>query len=319
MVEFAQAGGCCCCLTVIITLSVVLGMGFKTINTNVVAFKYDGNAMALKEDEMETSPGLKFVGPGRYYVEYTTLEQTMSFPKLKGRTADGLEIEVNFEFQYKYEATKDSLLNIYYMFGNRDTKRKNTFKQFAYSGAMDALAEYTAYEANEQKDALANTLKSKIQMKMHSMFGTSITTLQLSGVTLPSAIANAILDTQSIKEQINAASNAKDTAAVNAQTSVYNAELQAAVTLYTAESTATAVMTEATADASAITTEYVAEADAYKVLYDELTDYFNDEQNGHSGTFDTDDFLNYVLLESLEDVSNGEVFFNVDKPDQLAY
>ena len=62
------------------------------------------------------------------------------------------------------------------MFGNRDTKRKNTFKQvsdasiatqisntklnqmhtytpvskFAYSGAMDALAEYTAYEANEQ-------------------------------------------------------------------------------------------------------------------------------------------------------------------------
>ena len=32
-----------------------------------------------------------------------------------------------------------------------------------------------------------------------------------------------------------------------------------------------------------------------------------------------DDFLNYVLLESLEDVSNGEVFFNVDKPDQLAY
>lgn len=91
------------------------------------------------------------------------------------------------------------------------------------------------------------------------------------------------------------------------------------MTLYTAESTATAVMTEATADASAITTEYVAEADAYKVLYDELTDYFNDEQNGHSGTFDTDDFLNYVLLESLEDVSNGEVFFNVDKPDQLAY
>ena len=33
---------------------------------------------------------------------------------------------------------------------------------------------------SEQKDALANTLKSKIQTKMHSMFGTSITTLQLS-------------------------------------------------------------------------------------------------------------------------------------------
>ena len=58
---------------------------------------------------------------------------------------------------------------------------------------------------------------------------------QTQGVTLPDAIANAILDTQSIKEQINAASNAKDTAAVNAQTSVYNAELDAAVTLYTAE------------------------------------------------------------------------------------
>ena len=38
------------CNQVIITLSVVLGMGFKIINTNVVAFKYDGNAMALKED-----------------------------------------------------------------------------------------------------------------------------------------------------------------------------------------------------------------------------------------------------------------------------
>ena len=60
---------------------------------------------------------------------------------------------------------------------------------------------------------------------------------QTQGVTLPDAIANAILDTQSIKEQINAASNAKDTAAVNAQTSVYNAELDAAVTLYTAEPT----------------------------------------------------------------------------------
>ena len=55
------------------------------------------------------------------------------------------------------------------------------------------------------------------------------------GVTLPEAIANAILDTQSIKEQINAAENAKDTAAVNAQTSVYNAELDAGVTIYTAE------------------------------------------------------------------------------------
>ena len=62
---------------------------------------------------MYTSPGLEFVGPGHYFIPYSTLEQTMKFSggkKLVGRTSDGLEISVSFHFQYLLDTTQDSLL-----------------------------------------------------------------------------------------------------------------------------------------------------------------------------------------------------------------
>ena len=74
---------------------------------------------------------------------------------------------------------------------------------------------WTGHEANEQKEALSNSLQTRIGNKLDQYFGASITQLQLSGVSLPYAIANAITETQSVKENINAATNAKDTAAVS--------------------------------------------------------------------------------------------------------
>ena len=40
----------------VITLIVVLAMGFQTVETNVVAFHYDGNAMKLEEDVRHMLP-----------------------------------------------------------------------------------------------------------------------------------------------------------------------------------------------------------------------------------------------------------------------
>lgn len=307
-------GGCFCC-SAIITLIVVLAMGFQTIETNVVAFEYDGNAMKLLEDTIYTAPGLEFVGPGHYFISYSTLEQTMSFTggnKLTGRTSDGLAITVAFEFQYLYDTTKDSLLSLYSKFGNRPNKMNRMFRNIAYWAALDALSEYSAYEANEQKEALSASLQSSINEKLKHHFKASITQLQLSGVELPLEISNAITDTQSVKENINAATNAKDTAKVAAQTLVYNAELDADVTIYAAEATAAATLTTANAEAAAILTQAKAEADAYKVMYDELRQHFD-------GDFTENDMLNYIWLESLGEVDSGRAVYNIEKPDSLLF
>jgi regulator of protease activity HflC (stomatin/prohibitin superfamily) len=279
----------------------------------VVAFHYDGNAMQLLDDDVKTSPGLEFVGPGHYFISYSTLEQTMKFGSLTGRTSDGLKITVSFEFQYLYDTHKDSLLALYYKFGNRKDKQDRMFKNVARWAALDALSQFSAYEANEQKEALGTALQNRIDAKLQHYFKSSITQLQLSGVVLPDAIANAIIETQSVKENINAAVNAKETAKVTAQTEIYNAELDAEVTLYAGEATASATITTATAEASAIITQYKAEADAYKVLYEELQQHYG------AAEFTTTDMLNYIWLESLGEVNEGAAVFNVDKPNTLTY
>mmetsp|Transcript_6370 Transcript_6370/g.14994 ORF Transcript_6370/g.14994 Transcript_6370/m.14994 type:complete len:332 (-) Transcript_6370:364-1359(-) len=313
--------GCCCfCVTAVITMIVVLAMGFQTIETNVVAFHYDGNAMKLEEDPnggpvLYTSPGLEFVGPGHRFISYSTLEQTMNFEgdkKLVGRTSDGLEITIDFSFQYLLDTTQDSLKALYDKFGDRPKKMQRMFRNVAYWAALDALSKYTAYEANEQKEALGSSLQSRINAKLNQYFSASITQLQLSDVGLPYEIANAITETQSVKENINAATNAKDTAAVAAQTLVYNAELDAEVTIYAAEATAAATITTATADASAIVTQAKAQADAYKVLFDELVGHFGED-------FNSDDMLKYIWLESLGEVDSGAAVYNVDKPNSILF
>jgi len=311
----ALVGGCCFCVTVVITLIVVLAMGFQTIETNVVAFHYDGNAMKLEADDhgpvLYTSPGLEFVGPGHYFISYSTLEQTMDFSDLLGRTSDGLAIGVDFSFQYLFDTTQDGLTGLYDKFGNRPAKMERMFRNVAYWAALDALSKYSSYEANEQKEALASSLQDKIGQRLNQYFKASVTQLQLAGVTLPEEIAEAITKTQSVKENINAAINAKDTAAVAAQTLVYNAELDADVTIYAAEAAATATITTATADSSAIVTKAKAEADAYKVLFDELKTEYPD--------FTSDDMLNYIWLESLGEVDTGSAVYNVDKPSRISF
>lgn len=288
----------------VLTTAIVVGVGFKTVDTNVVAFDYDSNALKLNEDDAYTTAGLEFIGPGHYFVTYTTLEQTLEYKSLTGRTFDGLQVTVAFQLQYLYDTTPDSLLALYYQFGTRKPLEKRAFRRIAKVAALDGLAKFTAYDVKQQQEEVASKLESTISHRLEEVFGATVTTLQLSDVTLPDAINTAITDTLTVEQNVIAAGNLQDTARVTAQTEVYEAELDAEVTVYTAESQATALLTAAEADASAIRTTLMAEADAYLIMFKTL--------QGHFPDFNSTDMLNYIWLESLQDSESASVVYDVD-------
>jgi len=145
------------------------------------------------------------------------------------------------------------------------------------------------------------------------MFGISVTNLQLQGVELPDSVANAISETLAVEQNVKTAENTQATTAVSAETAIQNAVLEAEVTVYTAEEQANALLTAAEAEADAIITTMKAEADAYKVLYDDVSEYYATRQE----TFSKDDFVNYVWMKALQDSTSAKKIFDVELPKRF--
>lgn len=320
------SGGCLFCIffafASIITGGVILIVSFADgrVNENEIAFKYDSNALRLYETDPYTSAGLNMVGPGYRLVKFTTLEQSAEFGSLGGRTVDGMKIVVGFQFQYKFDTSPESLIQLYYYFGTRkanggidNPRRKKAIYEVAYVAALDALATYTAYDAKQKQEELAASLMSKIHNKLHGMFGITVTNLQLEGVELPDSVADAISKTLAVEQNVKTAENTQATVMVSSETAIQNAGLEAEVTIYTAEEQANALLTAAEASADAILTTMKAEAAAYKVLYDKVNTYYSARQD----PFSKDDFINYVWMQSLQGSTSAKKIFDVDLPKRF--
>lgn len=293
-------GGCGCCLIVAVALIVYLACSFKTVNQTDWCLKYDFWSESVTE--VISQPGMKFIGMGNYLLCYPNTNKYVyfrNFPErglgvsidddnlylqpVVVRTRDGLNVNIELEFVYKFRMR--DLETLYLLAGEKD--RFFNHLHHLSEGIIDNFAtNFTAVEFFNNRTQVSDLWLRQLTEQLGRLLYIDVQSLQLQPAHFPREYSDVIDRTQEHRQDIEVARQERQSVLIQKQT-----ELQAERTL------AGRLTIQAEAEAQRILYDNEAQVSQYLLRQRLTAEGYNHALQFFSG--DKDVFMDYLNVAAL--------------------
>ena len=251
------------CLGVgVVALIVLIFTSFRTLEVNEVGLDYSGITKTI-DKEIFTS-GIHLLGVGHSFIKYPTTVQTYEFskakgsdaPRVKSRTKDGLEVELEISFQYIY------ILNKIYDTYMRYAENQNIpWMKIAIDILTDVATQYNAAEFFFNKDKISKSMQDSLNATFSEYWFSTVDYFQLKSIDLPDPYEIAIQETEVKRQDIHKAEAEKAKTAIELETKIMQAKISSNITV-----------NKAMGDASSLLQSNVANTESfYKIQIQQAT------------------------------------------------
>lgn len=297
--------GICCgsFCTILVVGAILLGESYDLVNPNEVGLIYDGNLHTLVDSE-SWAQGRHFVGIGRSFIKFSTLEHTIKYTGsdiISTRTMDGLRVTMDVTFQYKLKTSADSLSWIY---SNYAYDWHPIYMKIGRSILRNVVAEYKAFWLVSRRHELAAQMQIELKAQLGAA-GAKVISLQLISITIPTSIEDAIIATVIAQQDVETATSEKAIATISAATSLIEAKVLAETIMLSANATAEQSLLEANAEAAK--TKQIAHwrTQAYAAFRENVRASSDGDDEYKIGNFSGADLLSYVWMQNAMTDSSG--------------
>jgi len=229
------AGGCCC---FVIAIIIVLATSFKTVDQSEWCLKYYWWSESVDPEPL-VEPGIVMVGLGNYLISFPNTNKYCYFRQfdasltpnegdsynrpLNVRTSDGLAIKLELEFVYRLQ--QQNLFKLYELLGD-DASGKPAYTSSMVHVAMGVIdtwaTNFSAKDFYTDRGNVATVFKLKLTEELGKLLHIDVMSFQLQPAHFPDAFANAIIETQEKKQDIEVARQERTTKKIQKESELKN-------------------------------------------------------------------------------------------------
>ena len=152
--------------------------------------------------------GIHLLGVGHSFIIYPTTVQHYEFsrtkgadgPKIRSRTKEGLEVELEISFQYIYQINK--VYDLYMRFAE---SYKEPWMKIAIDILTDVTTQFDAPQFFFSKDKISTAMQIALNETFSQYCYSTVDYFQLKSIDLPDPYESAIQDTEVKRQDIHKA------------------------------------------------------------------------------------------------------------------
>ncbi|CAH3108477.1 unnamed protein product [Pocillopora meandrina] len=244
----------------IIFVGAMVGTSLRKLSTEEVGVAYNIHEKKLSTEAKRE--GLHSGSPGYRFIIFPSVFQSISFDDLECLNKDGIEIELNVQFQYR--ARPKELRDLILQFKDKDSYLK-LLKSIAESAIHDSCSAFNTTQLQSERASFQDLVRKTIGRRFDNV-GADVEDLQVENIMRPESYEKVIRTKEAAKENIKIAENERPRLVVEAKSEKEEAVKQAEITIQRAESEARVLLSKADAEASSIRAAYAAETAAFQKL-----------------------------------------------------
>lgn len=305
------AGGVClgACAFVV----VVVGL-FGWANVEVTQYGLNYSLLTRKVENRTYIGGRYWIGPFNYFIRFPSTVTTIAFAddamqldlapgetgerKLRSRTADGLDVNIELSFQYQLQ--KEQVYDLYMLLGGWPDYH-NLFVRLAIDRLTEAATNYTSPEFFTERTQIGHSMEAQLLQDFKARLYSTVFSFQLRTVDLPKAFEDAIQDTEVMKQDVRVAEAEQNSTRVSLATQLMQAQRRTKVKANKASGLSQSVMLDNTADINQFTATQEKAADSYAAVMEQL-----DENQ--------QDLLDYMEVRALRDHPSEKTLIGLAMP-----
>jgi len=290
---------------VLVIVAIIIGLvasSLKRLSTEEAGLQYDSIQRILK-DKLYLA-GLHTGPPGFRFIIFPKNYRSLAFDNIKCLNKDGLEIQLDVQFQYLAKLNGKSLKRLVMEFENHDNY-KVVVMQTAEEVIHDTCSLFNVTQFQSERTRFQSSIRDTLHTRLEKDLSTSVRDVQVSDIKRPYEYETIVRDKESAKINIKVATQERPRILTAAGTKKKEAETQANITLDVAKTNARIAVAKAEAQAKAILNAYETEAQTYKEI-----------MNNQGLT--AEGLLAYLTTRAIEG-ANSDVNVNLDAPAKTTY
>jgi len=302
----AVGGGTCCCF--LIAVIIVIATSFKTVDQSEWCLKYYWWSESVDPEPL-VEPGVVMIGLGNYLISFPNTNKYCYFRNfdrsltpnegdsynrpLNVRTSDGLAITLELEFVYRLQ--QQNLYKLYQLVGDDGGKPSYTTSMVHVAmGVIDTWATtFSAKDFYTDRGVVADTFKKKLLETLSELLYIDVQSFQLQPAHFPDQFANAIVETQEKKQDIQVAMQERQTKIIQKESQLKNQQSLAQKVELQAKAEAARIEL----DAQAQNAQYLYRQEVMAQGYAKALQHFSEQGMQANGMTN---FLSYMQLEALK-------------------
>ncbi|KAL9982133.1 hypothetical protein ACROYT_G010941 [Oculina patagonica] len=250
-------------VAVIIFIGAMVGTSLRKLSTEEVGIAYNIHQKKLSSEVKRE--GLHAGSPGYHFIIFPSVFQSITFDDLQCLNKDGIEIELDVQFQYR--ARPKNLREIILQFKDKDDYLK-LLKSISESAIHDACSAFNTTQVQTARASFQDLVRKTIGRRFDNVW-TDVEDLQVQNIIRPESYEKVIRVKEAAKENIKVAENERPRQIVQAKSDKEEAIKQAQITMQRSNSNARVLLSKANAEASSIRAAFAAEAAAFLKLKNE--------------------------------------------------
>jgi len=290
---------------VLVIVAIIIGLvasSLKKLSTEEAGLKYN-SIQRILYDELYLA-GLHTGPPGFRFVIFPKNYRNLEFRNMKCLNKDGLEIQLDVQFQYLAKLNGKSLKKLVMEFENHDNY-KVVVMQTAEEVIHDTCSLFNVTQLQSERTRFQSSIRDTLHTRLERDLSTSVRDVQVSNIERPHEYESVVRDKESAKINIKVADQERPRLLTAASTKKKEAETQANITLDVAKTNARIAIAKAEAEAKAILNAYETEAQTYKEI-------MNNQGLNAEG------LLAYLTTRAIESAENT-INVNLDAPAKTTY
>lgn len=233
-----------------VTLLLLALLSFDTVEYQEIGLNYSWVSEIIEEQTY--SHGRYYLGLGNHFIkfprvvsnfyfgdEYVPQADVVSGPALQSRTRDGLMVNIEVSFQYKF--MPDKIFQFYQTFGDDYIA---TFQRMAIETLTIETTRHAAHDFFHKRTVLSDRMHHELDRRFKTEGFAEVPFFQLRTVALPKEFEDAIQDTQVKEQEIKVARAQQDQNRINYETRVLQADQQVKVLHQKAEGEAASIFNQ---------------------------------------------------------------------------
>eukprot|EP00163_Fabomonas_tropica_P000153 TRINITY_DN1010_c0_g1_i6.p1 TRINITY_DN1010_c0_g1~~TRINITY_DN1010_c0_g1_i6.p1 ORF type:complete len:312 (+),score=63.20 TRINITY_DN1010_c0_g1_i6:337-1272(+) len=254
---------------VLVLVSIILiAVSFSALQPNQVGLDLNRNNQKIDDSRLYQS-GTHFLGLGHGFTlslslslslfKFGTTLRTVRFcedchsPTLTARSKDGLSLRMDVNFEYKLRVEIKGLVELYSKFG---TSYEEQYIRTSRDVIRLVCGEFVAQEYSFNRSLVGVRIKEALNHTLYDLQA-SVESVNILNIDLPAAFAQAIQESELVKQEKERVQFEKESADITANTMIIEAEKRAELRVSEALTNKTNRLLQKDAEANGITTRYV--------------------------------------------------------------
>lgn len=259
---------CATCATLIV--AILIGSSFHELTPVQMGLDYDGLAHRVN-DKILYENGRWFLGPAHSFIVFPRTTRSIlmrnaeadsgvisdqQFSSLTARTSDGLAVEMELSYQYRLEASAESLGSLYRDFG---LDYEVAYIRESRDVLRTSASRFSAFEYFYNRSSVASAMQQELTDAL-STWHANVEAFQLLTYQLPAAFSRSIEDMEVARQEVEMTQLQLSVASIDATTRLLSSKYQAERRLLTALTAANATLLAGAAQSEAVALQLEAEA-----------------------------------------------------------